>query len=189
MNNADETLFRHPDLAPTGAAMRAEWRDEEEEWMRAAAQHWAHGRSLHDVARDFMHRGDTIEAVAAGRSFTGRVDFVGDDFVELRTPTRRVEVRTVFADGRGDALAPLVLRVVEKARAGGHRGVPGASTMRARLLEREAGARPAVLGSMLLADEVRGHVGVGRDHVTVRSDGPDTVVPLAWVSWVTSARG
>jgi hypothetical protein len=67
--------------------------------------------------------------------------------------------------------------------------VPGATTLRARLLEREASSRPAVLGSVLLADEVRGHVGVGRDHVTVRGDGPDTVVPLTWVSWVTTSRG
>ena len=185
----DDALYRHPDLALAGAAMRAEWRDEEEEWMRAAAQHWAHGRSVHDVARDFMHRGDTIEALAAGRVFTGPIDHVGDDFVEVRTPTGRVDVRTAMADGRGDTMAPVVLRVVEKARAGGHRGVPGASTFRARLLEREASARPAVIGSVLLADEVRGHVGVGRDHVTVRGDGPDTVVPLTWISWVTIARG
>jgi hypothetical protein len=185
----DDDLFRHPDLARAGAAMRAEWREEEEEWMRAAAQHWAHGRSLHDVARDFMHRGDTIEAVAAGRVFTGSVEYVGDDFVEVRTNHGSVDVRTTYDDGRGDLLAPLVLRVVERARFGGHRGVPAASTMRARLLEREATARPAVLGSTLLTDEVRGHIGVGRDHVTVRGDGPDTVVPLTWVSWVTAARG
>jgi hypothetical protein len=185
----DETLFRHPDLALAGAAMRAEWRDEEEEWMRAAAQHWAHGRSVHDVARDLMHRGDTIEAVAAGRSFTGPIEFVGDDFVELRTANGRVDVRTVQSDGRGETMAPVVLRVVHKARAGGHRGVPGATTLRARLLEREASSRPAVLGSVLLADEVRGHVGVGRDHVTIRGEGPDTVVPLTWVSWVTTTRG
>jgi hypothetical protein len=185
----DDTLYRHPDLALAGAAMRAEWREEEEEWMRAAAQHWAHGRSVHDVARDLMHRGDTVEAVAAGRVFTGPIDFVGDDFVELRTPQGRVDVRTMLADGRGETMAPVVLRVVDKARSGGHRGVPGAPTLRARLLEREASARPAVIGSVLLPDEIRGHVGVGRDHVTVRGDGPDTVVPLTWVSWVTTSRG
>jgi hypothetical protein len=136
-----------------------------------------------------MHRGDTVEAVAAGRVFAGPIDFVGEDYLELRTTTGRVDVRTVLADGRGETMAPVVLRVVEKARSGGHRGVPGAATLRARLLEREASARPAVIGSLLLADEVRGHVGVGRDHVTVRGDGPDTIVPLTWVAWVTTSRG
>ena len=181
-------LFRHPDLAGAGAALRAEWREEEEEWMRAAAQHWAHGRDIHDVTRDLMHRGDTVEAIAAGRSFTGLVTFVGDDVMEVRTATGRVDVRLTVGDRRGP-VAPLVLRVIEKARSGGGRPAPAATTMRARLLERESAAQRVVIGSPLLPEEVRGHVGVGRDHVTVRGDSPDTVLPLAWISWVTPARG
>ncbi len=117
-------LFRHPDLAGAGAALRAEWREEEEEWMRAAAQHWAHGRDIHDVTRDLMHRGDTVEAIAAGRSFTGLVTFVGDDVMEVRTATGRVDVRLTVGDRRGP-VAPLVLRVIEKARSGGGRPAPG----------------------------------------------------------------
>ena len=181
-------LSLHPDLARTGAALRAEWRDEEEEWMRAAAQHWAHGRDIHDVTRDLMHRGDTVEALVTGRSFIGLVSFVGDDVMELRTGSGRVDVRLTQGDRRGP-IAPIVLRVVEKARSGGGRPAPAATTMRARLLERESAAQRVVLGSPLLPEEVRGHVGVGRDHVTVRGDSPDTILPLEWVSWVAPARG
>jgi hypothetical protein len=185
-----------PELGSAAASIREEWRADEEEWSRAAAQQWAHGRSLLDVARELMHRGDTVAVVVGETSFTGEVVDVGDDCLRLRAGDDTVDVRlTVPVPGMGDrdvgaGPAPVVLRVLRRARAGGRSGSDGASTLRARLLEYEADGAEIELGSALFHADLVGRLTVGRDHVHVRDrDGGETYVPLPWISWVTRRRG
>jgi hypothetical protein len=182
------------DLSTTAGSMREEWRADEEEWSRAAAAHWAHGRSLVDIARELMHRGDTVAVTAGETTFTGEVTDVGLDVLRLRTATGTVDLQlaavTTGSGGRRATRlpAPVVLRVVTRARSGGRRASGHATTFRARLLEHEADAIEVTLGSVLLDGELSGLVTVGRDQVHVCDRGGETYVPLAWISWVTRRR-
>ena len=79
---------------------------------------------------------------------------------------------------------PLVIRVVERARAGGRRAEPLARTFRARLLEYDGEEIDALIGSPFLREPLRGLLTIGRDHVTVHdADGSDTYLPLDHVAW------
>jgi GGDEF domain-containing protein len=69
------------------AAARAEWREEEDEWTRAAFERWQHARRLVDALKDVMYRGDAV-LVEIGRRLPATVrpaDTVarigGDEFV------------------------------------------------------------------------------------------------------------
>lgn len=164
-------------LADAAAAVRAEWRAEEEEWARAALEHWQHQRTLLDVVRECMHRGDTVALRLLHTTFSGRVCGVGSDIVALDAPDGRVDVRV-------DAHAPLVVQVLERARAGGTRG-EGVTTMRARLFELEIDERAVEVGAHGVGEIMRGRLQVGSDHVIVRGpEGLDTVIALAAVAWV-----
>lgn len=170
------------DLGAAAGSMREAWRAEEEEWSRAAAARWAHSRSLVDVARELMHRGDTVEVTAGDATFTGEVTDVGRDGLRLRTAAGIVDVQL-------GGPAAVVLRVVGRARSGGRRGTDPPTTFRARLLQREAGGAEVVVGSALLREELRGVVTVGRDQLRVCDGaGSETYLPLAWVSWVHPRR-
>lgn len=184
-----------PDLGAAAGSMREAWRSEEEEWSRAAAAQWAHGRSLVDVARELMHRGDTVAVTAGDATFTGEVTDVGLDVLRLRTVAGPVDVQlaavtTGTADRRQARLpAPVVLRVVERARSGGRSAGGGPETFRARLLENEADAVEVVVGASLVGEELRGTLTVGRDQVRVCDrDGHETYLPLAWISWMRRVR-
>ena len=179
------------DLGATAGRLRDEWRAEEEEWSRAAAAQWMHGRRLVDIARELMHRGDTVSVTTGRSAFTGQVTHVGTDVLRLRTAGRPVDVHLAALTAGGDGgrhvrlPAPVVLRVVERARSGGRRAGAGAESFRACLLGHEAEAAEVVVGSMLLEDEMRGRLTVGRDQVKVCGrDGGETYLPLAWVAWV-----
>jgi hypothetical protein len=172
-----------PELAAAGAALRAEWRTDEEEWSRAAFEHWQHDQSLLDVARDCMHRGDTLVVLSRRNTFRGVVSSVGEDVMRVATAEGPVVVH-VNAD------APLALRVVMRATAGGARGDREPASLRAVLLDLEtSGARVEV--GVAIADAVlTGMLRVGRDQVAVRDgDGFETYVPLRWVTWVRSSVG
>ena len=163
------------DLA-VAAAVRAEWRADELAWTRAALEQWEHDRTLADVLRACMHRGDKVALEYPGRTFVGVVAAVGDDLVRLAT-----------ADGSLDAqLGPtgvLLLRVVEPARAGGHRGDETIATFRARLLQLEGAATR--VGVTASTDELTGRLCVGRDQVSVVDrDGVRRYVPIGSVTWV-----
>ncbi len=164
-------------LGDAGAAVRAEWRADEEEWTRAALEHWQHQRTLLDVVRECMHRGDTVAVRLPHATFTGRVCAVGDDLVAIDVLDGRVDVRV-------DAHTPVVVRVVERARAGGTRG-ERVTTFRARLLELEMDERDVELGAQSAGGIVRGRLQVGADHVTGHErDGSSAVIALAAMAWV-----
>ena len=153
--------LEHAGIGDAAASARAAWRAEEEEWTRAAVEQWHHGRTLLDVVRDCMHRGDTIALRVGAATVAGTVCAVGDDVVSLAAPDGRVDVPL-------DPTTASTVRVVERARTGGTRGEP-CTTFRARLLELEA-SKLGVEIAMTGGDAVRGRLVVGRDHVVVGDD-------------------
>lgn len=158
------------------AGLRAEWRADEEAWTRAALERWEHDRTLLDVLRACMHRGDTVALAFPGRTFRGVVSAVGADLARVET-----------VDGSVDAhlcpTAVLSLCVVATARAGGDRGDPSVATFRARLLQLEGNV--VQLGVRVSDGALAGELRVGRDHVSVVDrDGARRYVPTGSVSWV-----
>jgi hypothetical protein len=163
-------------IGDAAAAARAEWRTEEDEWRRAAVEQWHHGRTLLDVVRDCMHRGDTVSVRIGTVTVTGTVCAVGDDVVSVAAPDGR-------ADFLADARTPLLVRVVERAPRGGTRGEP-CTTFRARLLELEASEEVVEIATAS-GDAARGRLVVGRDHLVADDD----VVALTAVACVRVVAG
>jgi len=188
-----DSLAGNPDLDAAGAAMREEWRAEEEFYGREAHAQWEHGRRMADVWTELMHRGDTVAIALERVTFTGVIVAVGDDLASLRTPAGRVDVHRALparnaADRHALLPAPFVLRVVERAKSGGMRQ-PRPMSFRARLLELESDGGDVVVGCGLIPDELLGRITVGRDQLHVRGrDDTETYVPLAWVSYVRPHR-
>jgi hypothetical protein len=171
--------FDDGELRALSAEVRAEWRDEEEEWTRAAFERWEHGRTLVDIARECMHRGDTITLATLHVVLRGAITAVGPDAVRVVDDEGATDVHLI--DG-----AAIVLRVIGRARSGGLRG-SDESSFRARLLEHET--VPSELGMVTLPDVLLGRLRVGADHVRVRSgDAIDSFVPMSTVAWVRAAR-
>jgi hypothetical protein len=163
------------DLA-VAAALRAEWRADEHAWTRAALEQWEHDRTLVDVLRTCLHRGDTVALELPGRAFVGIVSAVGDDIARVATPDGSVDVQLV-------PTAAFVLRIVAPARAGGQRGDPTIATFRARLLQLEGVV--IQLGVAAREDELTGQLCVGRDQISVVDrEGARRYVPIGSVSWV-----
>lgn len=179
-----------PELGELAAGWREAWRRDQEAWGDEAARAWEHGRTLADRSTEWMLRGDVVAVSTAGRTFTGPVVAVGEDLLAVATPEGRVDVRTAFRAGRAahSSRAPVVVRVVDRGAGPGRRPAAGAPTFEARLAELEARGAAVVVGSALLAEELIGEVGLGRDHLVVRPAGAhETVVPRAWVAYVRPA--
>ncbi len=181
--------MRWPDagLRARAAELRAEWRAEEEEWSRAALESFEHSRTLLDVLRALMHRGDGVLLGTGPDALRGVVVHVGDDWCLLDTPGRAVGVPV----GR---VAPVV-RVVDRSRRGGTTGVRTApTTWRALLFEHEMGRDPCVV-AVAGGERLVGRLRVGADHVIVdepaRGAGDDrpVFVPLGAVLWVAAGAG
>jgi hypothetical protein len=170
-----------------GARLRAEVRADEEHWTRAAVQHWAHARTLADLAREFAARGDAVVVETSGRSFRGVIVAVGADRVDLETADATVHVRLALAESAGLPHAPLAFHRAERARRGGVRLPVALVTFRARLLELEVDALPVRVGSGVIGGELAGCLTVGRDHVLVHG-ARETVLPMCWVSYVAVDR-
>lgn len=150
---------------------RAEWRAEEEQWSRAALERWEHGRSLVDVVRDCMHRGDTVTFVFSSSSWSGVVIAVGRDVACVDTGAARVDIR-LGAD------APFVLRVRPDAHAAasaaGHDFSP-LTTFTARL--REIDGTAVFIGTS--AGPLEGRLRIGVDQLRVTDvDGGVAYVPM-----------
>lgn len=174
-------------LSGFSAQIRAELRGDEEEWIRVAAQRWAHSRRLVDLAREYASRGDCVAVEVAGRRFDGQIVALGDDRLDLRGPASVVSIRLALGESTGMLAAPLVLWRVASARAGGRR-LPAASvSFGARLLELEERCACVRVGSLLFAEEFSGVLTTGRDHIVV-SGSHDAVVPSAWVGYVVVDR-
>jgi hypothetical protein len=172
-------MFDEPELAAAGL-LRAEWRADEEAWSRAALERWEHDRTLVDVVRDCMHRGDTLAFVFATCTFTGAVTAVGADIARIATPAGGVDVRI-------DPAMPAVVRVLGNARrGGGRRGDESTTTFLARL--RQLGGstvRVGAHGADGVGEVAVGELGLGRDHVSVVGrDGERVYLPMASVCWV-----
>jgi hypothetical protein len=168
--------FPHDGFGDAAAAARSEWRADEDAWARAALERWSHRRTLLDVARECMHRGDTVAVGFPHHAFSGRIVAVGDDVFSLDVAESRVDVAATH-DAR------FVLRIAARARSGGVRGV-AVTTIRARLLELETAGYDVELGCAT-GETIAGLVGVGRDHVVVRPpDAADTVMPVGALAWI-----
>jgi hypothetical protein len=176
---------RPPDLGATGAAMREEWRSEQEAATRDAAEQWRHSRTLLDLARDHMHRGDRVEITVAGHHAVGEIVEVAGDRIALLDAAvpgggRRVDVHV------SDAV-PFSFRVVDRARAGGRSGARTA-TFRARLLELEAAGAPVTIATTISPDPLTGTLSVGRDFIVIATVlGVETVISLSAVAAVSPA--
>ena len=165
------------------ARLRADVRADEEDWTRAAVQHWAHARSLADLAREFAARGDVVVVETTGRSFRGVIVAVGAERFDLETADAVVHLRLALAESMGSPLAPLTLYRVERARRGGVRPPAALVTFRALLLELEAAGSQVRVGSSVIGGEYAGCLTVGRDHVVVHG-ARETVLPVCWVGYV-----
>jgi hypothetical protein len=172
-------LYENPELAAVAWSARAEWRADEEEWTAAAYERWSHDRTLLDRATEHLHRGDVLAvALPGGGACRGRVIGVGADVLALDTAGGRVDVHV------RDAPA-IAWRVGERAVEGGTRGVE-LRGFRSRLLELEGD--PVEAGIAHFDGVTRGTLTVGRDHVSLESDGVTTVLGLATVDWVRADR-
>ncbi len=160
-------------MADAAAAVRAEWRAEEERWSLAALEQWEHGRTLADVVRDCMHRGDSVTLTYADVVWTGSLRAVGTDVARLDRGGIRVDVR-LAAD------APFVLRP-HPGTDDGTRGDATVTTFTARL--RELDGTTVCIGT--LTGEIEGMMRTGRDQVRV-IDGSAGVayVPADSIWWV-----
>jgi hypothetical protein len=154
---------------------RAEWRAEQEQWSRAAFEQWEHGRTLVDVVRDCMHRGDRVTVAYATQTWAGRVDGVGVDVVCLRAGDALVDVKV-------DGDATFVLGVhADTGAVAGHRGAVTRTSFAARLRELD-GALVSVGGAI---GAVEGVLRVGADQVRLTaSDGAVRYVAAGSVAWV-----
>ena len=171
---------RPPDLGASGAAMREEWRAEQESVTRDAAEQWRHSRTLLDLAREHMHRGDRVAITVARPRAVGVIIEVASDRIALLGDGVRADVHVA------DAI-PLAFSVVERARAGGRTGARTAS-FRARLLELEAAGAPVVLATTIGPDPFTGILNVGTDLVVIATvAGTETVVALSAVGYVSPA--
>jgi hypothetical protein len=172
-------------LASVAAAARAEWRADEDEWTAAALEQWRHGRTVVDLAREHLHRGDIIAIELDGsrsgarRALQGPVIGVADDVIALDTLSGRVDV--ALHPG-----VPIAWRVVERVPDGGGRGLP-LDSFRARLLELEAARQPVEVGAMTVDGTHRGCLTVGRDHVVVDDDDTSWLVAFSALRSVHAA--
>jgi hypothetical protein len=155
------------------AAVRAEWRADEEQWARAALERWEHNRGLADVMRDCMHRDDVVTCELPIVTWTGAVAAVGVDVACLDVGGTPVDIR-LTAD------APFVLRV----RAGtgpAARDHGGLTTFIARL--RELDGTGVCIGTP--AGSLEGRMRLGRDQLRLTDrDGGVAYVPSGSVWWV-----
>ncbi len=171
----DHLVDVHGDAA---AALRAEWRADEEEWTAAAVAQWSHGRTLLERARHHMHRGDTLDVELGAAHVMGHVVAVGIDVIAVDGIGGRVDLHV-------HSHAPIAWRVLRAAPSGGSRGLDVGS-FRVRLLELEMNATVVDIDATIWSGSCRGRLTVGRDHLAVVDD--DRVETVFALSGVQSVR-
>ena len=152
---------------------RAEWRADEEQWSRAALEQWEHRRSLADVVRDCMRRGDTATFAFVAHTWSGNVVAVGHDIARVDTGDTCVDLR-LAAD------APFVLRTRTADDLGGlDHGVLTTFTARLREVDGTAQCIGTWNGSL------EGRLRIGLDQVRVTAaDESLAYVPTGSIWWV-----
>ena len=160
--------------------MRVEYRAEQEDVIRDAAELFRHRRTLHDVLCDHAMRGDVLALTTGSHRLIGSVQAVGDDVV------------TLAIDGTGtdvviDATRALSLEVVRTTLDSRQSRPRQRTSLRARLLEREMVGSPIELATVVDERIVRGFVHVGADHVAVTNDQRAVTVSFPAIAWVRTA--
>lgn len=181
--DALDPLAAHPDLAAAAAALREEWRAEQEAATRDAHESLRHRLTLADRLREHMHRGDRLAVVVCGvQRFVGTVVEVGADLVAVRSPfAGRIDVHLA-------AGVPFAYEVFERG-GGGHRGDGAAGGRFHHALVRREQDAEVTLGTVHDPAGVDARLVVGADHVVlVARAGAETVVPISQVAWVSARR-
>ena len=168
-------------LSDVAGAMRAEWRDEQEQATADAAAQWRHNRTLTDWFDARMNAGDRIEVMVGGQRFAGFVEEVGRDLLGLRCAFGRVDVHIIPG-------VALLITIADKATTGGvsaraHRTF--ADALRAR-----DGHPDSTVGTLHDPEGLDGALWVGADFVSVVAKlGRESVVPNDNILWVSARRG
>jgi hypothetical protein len=171
-----------PGLGEVGGQMREEWRAEQETAAAAAdaATQWRHSRTLTDWLVERMHAGDRIAVIVGEQRFTGIVEEASADLIALRGMFGRVDIHV--APG-----LPVSIVIEESAREGGERAKSSRSFH--EVLRERDGRDDLSVGTVFEHEGLDGTLYVGADFVSVVTRmGKETVVPLAFVSWVAPRR-
>lgn len=153
-----------------------EWREEAAADEQLTELQRRRARTLADVAREAMHRGDRVTVEVAGLRLAHPVIAVGVDYLVLDD-----------GDGVVDVALDRVTLGLERRSSGGASGKPAAATLRARLGELEqAGARVTVVTTGGERGEGLLEV-VAADHLVVDGGGGKrTYIPLGVLALVFS---
>jgi hypothetical protein len=172
---------RGPDEAEADALrqMRIDHREMRDELSTALDESERAGRTLDEVALEYLYRGDSIRVAVGERSWTGTVVHVGPEIMILRVPAG-AEVDLAYE-------AVTSIRVVERARSGG-RSVTSRhpETMLARLRELANSTEEVEIGGPRLQPGCLGRIEiVARTHVEFRStDGAEWILPIAEIGYL-----
>jgi hypothetical protein len=169
-----------PALGDVGGQMRAEWQAETEAATDDAAAQWRHSRTLSDWLVERMHAGDRVAVTVTDQRFAGTVEESSTDLIALQGVFGRVDIHVAHG-------IPIFVEINDHAMSGGSRATSSRS-FREALLARD-GRDDLSVGTLHDSEGLDGTLYVGHDFVSVVAKmGVETVVPLAFVTWVAPRR-
>ena len=138
-------------------------------------------RSLSDAVVELMNRGDVVSFVTQLLTATGLLTQCRGDLAILETHGAIVSA---------NLSGPVVVRVVERVRAGGASSSGGSGSFKARLSELELTGETVGIVTPSTADIIAGRIGiVGTDHiVTVGSGDVEWYIPIPTIALIVQAR-
>ncbi len=170
------------ELDRVAAVMDAEVRAEQAAYEAMALQAEWRARSLTDVVRELVVRGDTIDMTTAGQTIAGTVVHAGADYAVVDGPRGYCDV----------ALAVLTtLRVTQRSRDGGNSPARGAATLRARMTEHETAEAPLTI-LLATGEMLEGRVrAAASDHLLLEDRRGAVVIPWRALAaaWPAPAQG
>ncbi len=173
------TEAQQPDLAGTGAEMRAEWRAETDAATADAAEQRRRGRSLSDWLAERAHAGDRIAVAVGQQRLAGLVEETGPDLIALKAVFGRVDVHLTSG-------SPLYIELVDHPESGGRR-TPTTKSFYDALAARDG--TEVTMATMHEPNGLDGVLTVGTDFVEVAAKlGAVTVLPIRYVLWVSARR-
>ncbi len=136
-------------------------------------------RTIHDLARQSMNRGDVVTVDVGGTSVTGSIDAVGSDYMVITTASAVVDV----------AFESVVLRFA-RSSARGRSTRPGSATLKARLAEYEQTGETVRVVAPEVGIDTTGRVRVAAvDHVIVEDQQRgEMVIPYSKVALIFRPR-